>query len=110
MASGAGFGCILNRTPFKNPPKTDPGNHIYTPEALLTNLEYDKQTQERKITRTTMEQRKERARVEHAARHAADPQKAICLRTGLALTGGGRLRRKIVDFRGLGGLGRLGNL
>jgi len=37
---GAGFGCILNRTPLKNPPKTGPGSHIYSPEALLTNLEY----------------------------------------------------------------------
>ena len=26
---GAGFGCILNRIPFKNHPKTGPGNHIY---------------------------------------------------------------------------------
>ena len=34
----AGFGCILNRIPFKNPPKTGPGSHIHTPEALLTNL------------------------------------------------------------------------
>ena len=34
---------------------------------------------------------------------------SICLHMGVALTGGGRLRGKILDFRGLGGPGRPGN-
>ena len=33
---GSGFGCILNRIPFKSHTNTDPGGHIYTPAALLT--------------------------------------------------------------------------
>jgi len=28
---GASFECILNRIPIKNPPKTGPGSHIYSP-------------------------------------------------------------------------------
>ena len=36
---GASFGCNLYRIPFESPPKTGPGNHIYTPEALLASPE-----------------------------------------------------------------------
>ena len=40
MASGAGFGRVFEGNPIQNAPETGPGSHIYTPEALLTNLEY----------------------------------------------------------------------
>jgi len=39
-ASRGKFRVHLYRIPFKSPPKTGPGSHIYTPEALLTNPEY----------------------------------------------------------------------
>jgi len=37
---GVGFGSILNRISFKIPPETGPGTNIYSPELLLSNLEY----------------------------------------------------------------------
>ena len=39
MASGACFGRVFEGNPIQNAPETCPGSHIYTPEALLTNLE-----------------------------------------------------------------------
>jgi len=35
---GASFGCIWYKIPFKGFSTIGPGNHVYTPEALWTNL------------------------------------------------------------------------